>query len=464
MKQMIGMRRSTRFMAVVTFATAIVMSATIHQTIVTAETTAADSAQKVSQVLIKNVYIFDGVNNKLSKKTNVLVENNLIKKISPEAKAGAKATVIDGKGQTLIPGMINTHVHMTYTLPPAKLKDTELMYIGFMAAQESKNMLMRGFTTVRDVGGATIGLAKAIDDGLVVGPRIYPSGAAITQTSGHGDYRSLNVFPRSMGGHSDEMENMRFVAIVDGRAQMLAAVREQFRQGATQIKVLNSGSVSGVHDPLDVAEFTLEEMKAAVQAASDFGSYVMVHSYNDLSVKRGIKAGVKSIEHGNLMTEDTMKELKKNGVILSAQVIPFKETMGGFTEDMIKKNAEALAGLDNMFKLAKKYDVTITHGTDIFGSPELLAKVPMEFKYRLKWFTPFEILKQATSNGAELVAMCGERNPYKAGPLGVIKEGAYADLVIVNGNPLKDGMLLVDPAMNLSLIMKDGTIYKNTLK
>jgi len=416
------------------------------------------------QVLIEDVRVFDGVKDALSAPTKVLVENNLIVKISPDATARKDATVIDGKGQTLIPGLINTHVHMTYTLGPTKLKDTELMYVGFMAAQEAKNMLQRGFTTVRDVGGATIGLAKAIDDGLIDGPRIYPSGAAMTQTSGHGDYRSLNAFPRSMGGHSDEMENMRFVAIVDGRAQMLSAVREQFRQGATQIKVLNSGSVSGVHDPLDVAEFTQEEIEAAVQAASDFGSYVAVHSYNDLSVNRALKAGAKSIEHGNLMTEATMKLLKEKGAFLSAQVTTFKITMDFFTPDQIQKNKEALDGLDTMFALAKKYDVTITHGTDIFGSPELLAQAPKEFENRMKWFTPFEILKQATSNGAELVGLCGLRNPYKDGPLGVVKEGAYADLVIVNGNPLEDIMLLVEPDKNLTFIMKDGKVYKNTLE
>ncbi len=414
------------------------------------------------QILIQNVQVFDGENDRLSDLTNVLVQGNLIKEISPNAKAGKNAIIIDAKGQTLIPGMINCHVHMTYTLGPTKLKDTELMYLGFMAAQEAKNMVLRGFTTVRDVGGATIGLAKAIDDGLIPGPRIYPSGAAMTQTSGHGDYRSLNAFPRSMGGHMDEMESMRFVAIVDGRAQMLAAVREQFRQGASQIKVLNSGSVSGVHDPLDVAEFTFEEMKAAVEAASDFGSYVAVHSYNDLSVKRALEAGAKSIEHGNLMTEETMKLLKQKGAILSAQVIPFKVTMDFFTPDQIKKNAEALGGLDNMFALAKKYDVTITHGTDIFGSPELLSQVPKEFEYRTKWFTPFEILKQATSNGAELMAFSGNRNPYKEGPIGVIKVGAYADIVVVDGNPLKDITLLVEPDKNLTLIIKDGVIYKNT--
>lgn len=426
--------------------------------------TVAQETTPQNVVLITNANIFDGQNENLAMGMSVLVEGNKISKIAKSIPAPKGANVIDAKGNTLIPGLINTHVHLAYTLPPAELANTNQMYIAFMAEKEIKATLMRGFTTVRDAAGNSTGLAKAVDDGLIEGPRIFPSGAAITQTSGHGDYRSLNVFPRSMGGYASEMETMRFAFIADGRPQVLAAVRENLRQGATQIKVLNAGSVSGIHDPLDVAEFTLDEMKAAVEAASDWGTYVMVHSYNDKSIRRALEAGVMSIDHGNLMSEETMKLLKEKGAILSAQVIPFTMPMGGFTEDMKKKNEQALAGLDNMFALAKKYDVTITHGTDIFGSPNLLALAPTEFKLRTKWFTPFEILKQATSNGAALVQLSGERNPYKGAPLGIIKEGAYADLLIVDGNPLKDITLLVDPDKNLSLIMKDGKIYKNTIK
>lgn len=426
--------------------------------------TAAIAQDNAHRTLITNVNVFDGMNEALTKNANVLVEGALIKQVSTEAIAADGATIIDGGGRTMIPGMVNTHVHLAYTLPPAQLANTPLMYAGFMAAKEAKATLMRGFTTVRDVGGNTIGLKMAIDEGMIDGPRVFPSGAVISQTSGHGDYRTLNVFPRAMGGVPAEMETMRYSYIVDGRPEMLAAVRENLRHGSSQIKVLNSGSVSGIHDPLDVAEFTAEEMEAAVEAASDWGTYVAVHSYNDKSVQRALNAGVMSIDHGNLMNEETMKLLKEKGAFLSAQVSPFKMTLGGYTEDMKKKNAQAVAGLDNMFALAKKYDVTITHGTDIFGSPDLLAEAPKEFKYRTKWFTPFEILKQATSNGGALVELSGERNPYKGARIGVIQEGAYADLVIVNGNPLEDITLLVKPEANLSLIMKDGVIYKNALQ
>lgn len=423
-----------------------------------------------SQILIKNVQVFDGTSDKLSKKTNVLVENNLIKAISSKAKAGNKATVIDGGGRVLIPGLIDAHQHMGFPAPyPVMMNNVDWMWMGAASATEAKLMLMRGFTTVRDAGGPGIGLARAIDQGRAEGPRIYPSGPAISQTSGHGDTRNYSqTHPNMSGGQSTFFQN-HFAFIADGPAEVLRATRESLRRGATQIKVTIGGGASSQADPLHTTQYTVEEISAAVQAASDWGSYVMVHAYHDKSVERALEAGVIGIDHGTLMTAKTMKMLAKKGGYLVPQARLFTvtdkdkaffESFGAATLGKVMVLNDAL---DNQMKLAKKYKVKIGWGTDLFGSSKDYAKQSEEFEFRLKWFTPVEILKQATSVNAEIVALSGELNPYTAGALGVVKPGAYADFLIVEGNPLQDIKLLGDPAKNLKLIMKDGKVYKNTL-
>ena len=423
-----------------------------------------------SQVLIKNVLVFDGTGDKLSNKTNVLVENNLIKEISSTAKAGSNATVIDGGGRVLIPGLIDAHQHMGFPAAyPHMMNNVDFMWLGAASATEAKLMLMRGFTTVRDAGGPGIGLSRAINEGRAEGPRIYPSGPAISQTSGHGDVRNYSKMHSNMSGGQASYFQNQFAFVADGPSEVLRATRESLRRGASQIKMTIGGGASSQSDPIHTPQFTVEEIKAGVQAASDWGTYVMVHGYHDKSVHRALEAGVIGIDHGTLMTEKTMKLLAEKGGYLVPQARLFTVTdadrsfFESFGPATLGKVMVLNDALDNQMKLAKKYKIKVGFGTDLFGSSKDYAKQSQEFEFRLKWFTPLEILKQATSVNAEIVALSGELNPYTAGALGVVKPGAYADLLIVEGNPLQDIKLLGDPSKNLKLIMKDGKVYKNTL-
>jgi imidazolonepropionase-like amidohydrolase len=251
------------------------------------------------------------------------------------------------------------------------------------------------------------------------------------------------------------------VQIADVRAEVLKAVREALRRGASQIKIAVGGGTGSYADPLDVTEYTPDEIRAAVEAAADWGTYVMAHVYNSDGIRRAIDNGVKSIEHGNLVDEDTLRLMKEKGIWLSPQVIVYTFHPKGYTEDQKKKHDQAFAGIDNMFTIAKKIGFEkIAFGSDIITDPEMMKQINDEFKFRSKWFTPVEILRQATSKSAELLAMSGLRNPYP-GKLGVIEEGAYADLLLINSDPLKDIEILTRPEENLALIMKDGVIYKN---
>jgi imidazolonepropionase-like amidohydrolase len=241
------------------------------------------------------------------------------------------------------------------------------------------------------------------------------------------------------------------------------AVRENLRQGATQIKIAVGGGTGSYADPLDVVEFTPEKIRAAMQAAADWGTYVMAHVYNSDGIRRAVDNGVKSIEHANLVDEATLRYTKDKDIWLSPQVIVYTFIPKGYTEDQANKHRQAYAGIDNMFTLCKKIGYTkIAFGSDIITDPETLERINDEFKFRAKWFTPAEILRRATSNSAELLALSGPRNPYPGKP-GVIEEGAYADILLINGDPLKDITILTKPEEDLSLIMKDGKIYKNTV-
>lgn len=423
-----------------------------------------------TQVLVTNVRVFDGTSDKLTGITNVLVENNLIKEISANAKAGKDATVIDGGGRVLIPGLIDAHQHMGFPASyPVMMNNVDWMWLGAASASEAKLMLLRGFTTVRDAGGPGIGLARAIDQGRAEGPRIYPSGPVISQTSGHGDARNYSQMHPNMSGGSPTFFQQHFAFIADGHDEVLRATRESLRRGATQIKLTVGGGASSQADPIHTTQYTVDEIRAGVQAASDWGTYVMVHAYHDESVRRALEAGVIGIDHGTLMTEETMKLLaeKKGYLVPQARLFTVTEEDKAFFESFgaatLEKVMVLANNLDNQMNLAKKYKVKIGFGTDLFGSSKDYAKQSAEFEFRLKWFTPVEILKQATSNNAEIVALCGKLNPYTEGPLGVVKPGAYADLLIVDGNPLEDIKLLGDPEKNLKLIMKNGKVYKNTL-
>jgi imidazolonepropionase-like amidohydrolase len=422
----------------------------------------------IRQVLFTNINIFDGRSDQLTMGQNVLVEGNLIVQIGEGLKADAGATVIDGGGRMLMPGLMDAHVHLMLNDAPAKaIYEESWAYVGAQAVAGARAMLLRGFTTVRDVGGPVGGLKKAIDEGLVAGPRVFPSEGFISQTSGHGDLET-SVFKLSpyFTGIPDKAELLGWGFVADGVPEVQKATREILRKGATQIKIMAGGGVSSYYDPLDTTQYTLEEMRAIVTEAENWSTYVAAHAYTDLAVKQCIEAGIKSIEHGPFLQEDTLKLMAKKGVWLSPQVFLFGMTpeqlniVGTPSEPKMRQVNEGSA---NLMKWAKKFGVKIAWGTDLFGPPAKQALQSQEFIARANFFTPYEILKQVTSSNAELFKLSGKRHPYQEGELGVIQEGAYADLLVIDGNPLNDITILADPEKNLRIIMKDGKIYKNTL-
>ena len=372
--------------------------------------------------------------------------------------------MIDAAGRTLTPGFVAVHEHLMLQMSYAEGFTSDERYYAYVATQTASTYLSRGFTAVRDPGGNSFSLKKAIDRGIVVGPRIYPSGPMISQSSGHADHRFDAHKSKLIGGPDDLFVQYGDMAVADGVPEVLRAVRESLRRGASQIKIAVGGGTGSYADPLDVVEFTDEEIRAAVQAAADWGTYVLAHVYNPEGIRRAVDNGVKSIEHGQLVDEATLKYMMEKGTWLSPQVSTYTVIPNGYTEDQANKHRQAYAGIDNMFTLCKKIGFTkIGFGSDIFTDPEMLKRLNEEFVHRTKWFSNFEVLRQATSSSAELLALSGPRNPYP-GKLGVIEEGAYADLLLINGDPLKDITILTKPEENLALIMKDGKIFKNTVR
>ena len=423
----------------------------------------ADDTETVNQVLIRNVSVWDGTSDQPIANQSVLIEGNLIKLIGDNPPAGTAATLIDGGGRVLIPGIIDAHTHLALPLPKEKLRTEDQGYVAALSVKAANSVLMHGWTTVRDIGGPSQGLAKAIDEGIVPGPRVYTSAMIISQTSGHGDFRLLNDLHPNMGGTNNSIAQ-RYTLLADGPAEVKRAVRESLRHGATAIKVMAGGGISSDYDPIDTTQYSVNELRAAVEAAEQWNTYVAVHAYTDAAVRNALEAGVKVIEHGHLLSEDTLKLLKKKGAFLSSQSF-------GFVRRYIKpgqsgragKAGEVMAGTDNLMMTARKLGIPVAFGTDAFGSLRAYEGAVNEFGYRLRWFTSLEILKQATSHNAKLLELTGPRNPYQDGPLGVIQEGAYADLLVVEGNPLEDIRVLEDYENNIRLIMKDGVVYKNTL-
>ncbi|MBS0251289.1 MAG: amidohydrolase family protein [Proteobacteria bacterium] len=421
-------------------------------------------AQNAKATLIQNVNIFDGRSDQLTTGMSVLVEGNKIAKIAANIGAPDNTTVIDAGGRTLMPGLIDAHAHIMFQMSVDEAANSDELYFGYVATQTASTYLTHGFTTIRDVSGNTFSLKKAIDRGIVAGPRIYPSGPMISQTSGHSDHRTDANQSALIAKEPSTFMKYNMVQIADGRAEVLIAVRENLRRGASQIKIAVGGGTGSYADPLDVIEYTPDEIRAAVEAAADWGTYVTAHVYNSEGIRRAIDNGVKCIEHGQLVDEATLQYMKDKRIWLSPQVIAYTFIPKGFTEDQAQKHRQAYAGIDHMFTMAKRIGFTkIAFGSDIITDPETMKRINDEFSFRAKWFTPTEILRQATSNNAELLGMSGPRNPYP-GKLGVIEEGAYADLLLINGDPLKDISILTKPEENLALIMKDGKIYKNAIK
>ena len=417
-------------------------------------------------ILITNVNVFDGVHEEIIENANVVVTGNLISAISTEDLEVAGGKVIDGGGRTLIPGLIDVHWHTLYCCSPQSTVVTgDILEIAIRGAHGAEKTLMRGFTSVRDVGGNSFAIKKMIDAGEILGPRILPSGPPVTQTGGHFDYRPYQAVPTNPADSQWYWYSVGLMAMADGVPEVTKRAREIMRMGATQLKISTGGGVSSTYDPLDVRQYTKAEIEAFVEVADTYNTYVASHTFTDDAVRISVEAGVKSIEHGFLMSRETMELMRDNDVWLSVQ--PLLDDEDGFSFDdpvSQQKWIDVTNGTDFTYTTAKEVGVKVAFGTDILFDPVLAERQGAFLAKLQRWYTPFEVLEMATSINAELLELSGPRHPYQQGPLGVIQEGAYADLILVDGNPLEDIDLVADPHANFDLIMKDGVIYKNEIE
>jgi len=417
-------------------------------------------------ILITNVSIWNGTSDRLAPGMNVLVNDNLISQISSEpitTNRSANTKIIDGGGRVLMPGLIEMHTHIMFPfgVPDSRLFDHAAM--GAAAYEGMQTYLSMGYTTLRDVGGNSLSIARAIAEGRISGPRVYSSGGPINGISGHSDLGLLTVDP-----YESVFQKRGDSNVATGADEVTAAVRTILRQGGTHIKVMPGGGVASNFDPLEATTMTEEELRAAVDAAADFGTYVCAHAYTDESVNRFFDAGGRCIEHGFLISEETIKRMKKIGAVMSLQsYVSFEqfknpEEIPGFSAENVRKGRQVHEGADRMLSWIAEHGVDTFAGADMW-TYDLIPETPQDMVVRKRWFSNVEILRQNTVNAARWLAKSGPKNPYKEGTLGVIEVGAYADMLLVDGNPLEDVAILADYENNLKLIVKDGEIFKNTL-
>ena len=419
-----------------------------------------------NQVLITNVSVWDGTSDTVINGVDVLVEGNKIKKIG---KIDApKAVKIDGQGGTVTPGLIDMHQHLMLNGGTAAGNNWDAYVQGAHASRAAQYLLMQGFTTIRDIAGNSIGIKRAINQGILPGPRVYTSGPAIGPTGGHSDWGSHVAAP----GEENYQIKVQNTHVVDGRAEWLKAARWNLRNGADFLKVMAGGGVASEFDPLHLQSPSPEEMVAAVEAAKEYGSYVAIHAYTDDAYLKSIEAGVISFEHGFLTTEKSIKPLAESGAWWSFQPFGGYTTLCGaypdwYTEGMKAKGKMVCEGVKNTIKLMKKYKVKTFVGSDMFGWDNWhnaivnvatpTTALPDDLKY-----TSLESMKMSTSLPGQFLHenVNQNRNDFIAAKLGVIEEGAWADILIWKGDPTQDIKLILEED-NLIFVMKDGNAYKN---
>ncbi len=408
-------------------------------------------------ILLSDVRIFDGTG-AAPYPGNVLIKDGLIERVSRSSiDAPAGTTRIAGNGRLLTPGFIDLHSHLTGHVADG-LDSRDPVVQGAFAAKVASYYLDHGFTTVRDAGGTTPGLARAFASGEIEGPRLFPAGAVISQTAGHGDFRERHE-PHPFLQHGSPYVGGRSSIIADGVDQTLAAVRENLKNGATQIKIMGGGGVMSEFDPIHTLQPSPAEIRAAVQAAGDWDTYVLAHAYTSEAVTRLVENGVRCIEHGLLIDDATAKLVKDNDVAISTQLVIFRTLgeMPGLSDNNREKAALVLEGQENLIRLIKKYDITTGFGTDLINSA--YKKLPEEFTARANYWTTAEVLHQATAESAEVIRMSGKLN--REGLFGEIREGWNADLVLFDENPLEDISVIETPARSIALVMIDGAIVRD---
>ncbi|AMV15088.1 TPA: amidohydrolase family protein [Legionella pneumophila subsp. pneumophila] len=412
----------------------------------------------MNSILFKNANVILGESTEIQKNFDVMVQNDLISLVSQTPLQPLEGMrVIDVKGKTLMPGLIDAHAHVTgLTLSPKNIFYSEAE-IFLAAATYLKNSLFYGFTTLREAGGADFRIAQLLDNKSIPGPRLFYSGRALTQTGGGADFRKPNeqIDPC---GHVGSFSTMSVIA--DGVDEVRKAAREELRKGATQLKVFASGGVvfPSLSNPT-LYEYSEEELSTIVEEARARNTYVMAHAYSDESVRKCIKSGVRSIEHANFVSEPTVELMSESGVFYDPTFISLVQRIESAEQNRLSE--AIVANLKNtiekgkkVYEYALKYKIPIAFGTDLWG-PEAQRDQLREFEMRKELDSAANIIRSATVVNAELLMQKGK--------LGVISEGAYADLLVVDGNPLVNLNVLIRPDENLKLIMKDGVIYKNEL-
>jgi imidazolonepropionase-like amidohydrolase len=404
----------------------------------------------------KNFELLDPEAGELRRGHELIVEGDKIREVSGKPIKLSDANVVDCGGRTLMPGLIDSHVHVTLSeVMIRNLENVPLTLMTARAAELMRGMLDRGFTSVRDTGGADWGLKEATDKWLLPGPRLFIAGRAIGPTGGHSDSRRRTDF----GTRCHCCNAMSFsMGLADGVSEVRRAVREEMRQGCDQVKIMMSGGVASPYDPLDSLQFSVGEVEAAVEEAHAFGRYVCAHAYTPQAITRAAHAGVRTIEHGNLIDDAAAKLMAEKKMFLVANLVTYYEMKKraaeyGMNSDMLAKNDLVIEGALKSLEICKRHGIPLAYGTDLLG--QLQVAQSEEFTLRAQVLSPAEIIRSATIVGAQIVRMEGK--------LGCLKDGAFADLLVVDGNPLKDLKLFQDQGRHLSAIMKAGRFHKNRL-
>jgi imidazolonepropionase-like amidohydrolase len=441
----------------------------------------AEDESQLPQTLFQNVDIFNGTEDKLYEDHFVLVEGNIITSISAkEINVRDDAVIIDGTGKTLTPGFIENHAHLMLMGPSLPTMESNTTWEDFAihGTRMAEMYLMQGFTTVRDAGGANGGLRRAIDAGQIIGPRYYPSGAFLSTRGGHADFANYTA----PVGEETNFSRLNMAQEVDSVAEVKKYARNNFRMGATQLKYMQSGGVVSAFDPWQLLAGSPEEVGAAVEVADTYGSYVMAHSYRKEAILGALNAGVKSIEHGFMFDCEISELMKEKGAYITTNLTAFDPNLLEIpavknVASSLAKAKSASAAFKDYIPNMKKCPAPRGFQTDCVGSVDACnIQIAYEKKLNNDFFGSYESLKTLTSVGGEIAELSGDfMNPYPDAKLGVIEKGAYADILLLDGNPFEDFSVVgtgdqwfgadkrPESPESIQLIMKDGVIYKNTL-
>ncbi len=403
-------------------------------------------------IILKNARVLDANHESDQSLYSIVIEGNLITDVSREPVSQLGADIIDVAGRTVMPGLIDCHAHVIASVAHlgsnSRLPNT---FAVLKAVPILEGMLNRGFTTVRDAGGADYALAKAIDEGVIAGPRLFIAGKALSQTGGHGDFRER--FDNSDPDPCGCSRNLGAIGrIVDGVDEMRKAVREEMRAGANHVKIMASGGVASPTDPIGNFQFSVDEIKAAVEEAHSHQTYVMAHAYTGAAIRRVVELGVRTIEHGNLIDDEAAAAMAKHNAYAVPTLVTYDamSKVGarvGVSESALRKNEDVRTQGLRALGILKRHGVKIGLGTDLLGDMHQFQSD--ELSIRSAIVGAFETICQATKIGAEIVGMKGK--------LGIVAKGAFADLLVVDGDPLDDiSVLISNQGEGIAGVMKDG--------